>query len=259
VSNGAASAELRIIGIHGIPEVQPGDDLHRLIGDAVEASGNELHDDDVLVVTHKIVSKSEGQLVDLRTITPTAFAKRWAADFDKDARQVEVVLNESKRIIRMDRGVLIAETRHGFVCANAGVDQSNVSAETVCLLPIDPDASARAIRTALAVRFNLKSGPGIIISDSFGRPWRAGIVNVAVGVAGLAPLADYRGMSDAAGYELHVSVLAVADELAAAAELVMNKLDAIPVVLIRGYSPPTSAPHGSARDMVLDPSRNLFP
>ncbi len=259
MSKGASSAELRIIGINGIPEVQPGDDLHQLIGDAIESSGNGLQDDDVLVVTHKIVSKSEGRLVDLRNVTPSLFAKRWAADFDKDARQVEVVLNESKRIIRMDRGVLIAETRHGFVCANAGVDQSNVSAETVCLLPIDPDASARAIRTALGARFGLKSGPGIIVSDSFGRPWRAGIVNVAVGVAGLAPLADYRGMSDAAGYELHVSVLAVADELAAAAELVMNKLDAIPVVLIRGYSPPTSAPHGSARDMVLDPSRNLFP
>jgi coenzyme F420-0:L-glutamate ligase / coenzyme F420-1:gamma-L-glutamate ligase len=259
VSNGASSAELRIIGINGIPEVQPGDDLHQLIGDAIEASGNGLNDDDVLIVTHKIVSKSEGRLVDLRNVTPSPFAKKWAADFDKDARQVEVVLNESKRIIRMDRGVLIAETRHGFVCANAGVDQSNVSAETVCLLPIDPDASARAIRTALAARFGLRVGPGIIVSDSFGRPWRAGIVNVAVGVAGLAPLADYRGMSDAAGYELHVSVLAVADELAAAAELVMNKLDAIPVVLIRGYSPPTSAPHGSARDMVLDPARNLFP
>ena len=259
MSGKTAAAELRIIGIEGIPEVHPGDDLHRIIGDAIEESGNGLQDDDVLIVTHKIVSKAEGRLVDLNTVEPSPFATKWARDFDKDPRQVEVVLSESKRIVRMDRGILISETRHGFICANAGVDQSNVSPDTVCLLPLDPDASARAIRTALNDRFGLKTGPGIIISDSFGRPWRAGIVNVAVGISGLAPLADYRGMFDSAGYEMHVSVLAVADELAGAAELVMNKLDARPVVLIRGYQPPTTAPHGSGRDMVLDPARNLFP
>lgn len=259
MSGNSAAAELRIIGINGIPEVHPGDDLHRIIGDAIEASGSGLRDDDVLVVTHKIVSKAEGRLVDLTTVEPSPFAMKWARDFDKDPRQVEVVLAESKRIVRMDRGILIAETRHGFICANAGVDQSNVSPDTVCLLPLDPDASARAIRNSLNERFGLKSGPGVIVSDSFGRPWRAGIVNVAVGISGLAPLADYRGMFDSAGYEMHVSVLAVADELAGAAELVMNKLDARPVVLIRGYQPPTTAPHGSGRDMVLDPARNLFP
>lgn len=259
MSGKTAAAELRIIGIDGIPEVHPGDDLHRIIGDAIEASGYGLHDDDVLVVTHKIVSKAEGRLIDLNSVEPSPFARKWARDFDKDARQVEVVLSESKRIVRMDRGVLIAETRHGFICANAGVDQSNVSPDMVCLLPLDPDASARGIRIALTERLGLKTGPGIVISDSFGRPWRAGIVNVAVGVSGLAPLADYRGMFDSAGYEMHVSVLAVADELAGAAELVMNKLDARPVVLIRGYQPPTAAPHGSGRDMVLDPARNLFP
>lgn len=253
-----SAAELRILGIDGIPEITPQHDLHRVIGDAIEASGHGLTNDDVLVVTHKIVSKAEGRLVDLREVTPSDFARRWAERFDKDPRQVEVVLGETKRIVRMDRGVLIAETHHGFICANAGVDQSNVSSETVCLLPVDPDASAAAIRATLADRFGLDGGPGIVISDSFGRPWRAGIVNVAVGVAGIAPLADYRGMFDSAGYELHVSVLAVADELAAAAELVMNKLDARPVVLIRGYQLPTGSVAGTARDMVLDPARDLF-
>jgi len=253
------ASELSIIGIEGIPEVVPGDDLHALIGDAIEASGHGLRDDDVLVVTHKIVSKAEGQLVDLATVEPGDFARRWSEKFGKDARQVQVVLDESERIIRMDRGVLIAETRHGFICANAGVDHSNVGADTVCLLPADPDQSATGIRSALAARFGLSEGPGIVISDSFGRPWRAGIVNVAIGVAGLAPLEDYRGQYDPAGYELSVTVLAVADELAAAAELVMNKLDARPVVLIRGYKSPTGTRHGSGRDLVLDPSRNLFP
>ena len=250
-------AELRMIGLPGIPEVVPGDNLSDLIAQSLDRAKLALEPGDILVVTHKIVSKSEGRLVKLSTITPSAMAIAWATQYDKDARQVEVVLQESKRIVRMDRGVLIAETRHGFTCANAAVDASNVAAGTVCLLPLDPDASAAALREELSQRFGV--APGVIISDSFGRPWRAGIVNVAIGVAGLAPLSDYRGQHDAAGYELHVSVLAVADELAAAAELVMNKLDARPVVLIRGYVPPTDTPHGTGRDLVIDPSRNLFP
>jgi coenzyme F420-0:L-glutamate ligase/coenzyme F420-1:gamma-L-glutamate ligase len=254
----SGAAELSIIGIDGIPEIRPGDDLHRLIGDAIEASGRGLHNDDVLVVTHKVVSKAEGQLVDLGTITPSDFATRWGEKYNKDPRQVEVVLGEAQRIVRMDRGVLIAETRHGFICANAGVDHSNVGIDTVCLLPADPDRSAHGIRDALAARFGLESGPGVVISDSFGRPWRAGIVNIAIGAAGVAPLEDYRGYHDPAGYELGVTVLAVADELAGAAELVMNKLDARPVVLIRGYKSPTGSRHGSGRDLVLDPTRDLF-
>jgi len=254
----ATPAELRIIGLDGIPEVHPGDDLHALIAGAIDGSGQGLREDDVIVVTHKIVSKAEGRLVDLRSVTPSDFARRWAERFDKDARQVEVVLGETRRIVRMERGILITETHHGFICANAGVDQSNVSPETVTLLPVDPDRSAEGIRRALDNRFGLERGPGVVISDSFGRPWRTGIVNIAIGVAGMAPLADYRGMYDASGYELHVSVMAVADELAAAAELVMNKLDARPVVLIRGYQPPTGAPHGSGRDLILDPTRDLF-
>jgi coenzyme F420-0:L-glutamate ligase/coenzyme F420-1:gamma-L-glutamate ligase len=184
----------------------------------------------------------------------------WADRYGKDARQVEVVLREAVRIVRMDRGVLITETKHGFICANAAVDASNVAPDTVCLLPEDPDASAACLRRALGARFGFDEGnaPGLIISDSFGRPWRQGIVNVAVGVAGLAPLADYRGQYDSAGYELHVSVLAVADEIAAAAELVMNKLDARPVVIVRGYTPPTESAPGTGRDLVLDSSRDLF-
>jgi coenzyme F420-0:L-glutamate ligase / coenzyme F420-1:gamma-L-glutamate ligase len=250
------SAELRLIGLPGLPEVKPGDDLPALIGDAVAAAGAGLEAGDVLVVTQKIVSKAEGRLVHLTDVEPSALARRLAAQYEKDARQVEVVLRESVRIVRMDRGVIIAETAHGYVCANAGVDASNVAPETVCLLPIDPDASAAAIRSALGQRFGID--PGVIVSDSFGRPWRYGIVNVAIGVAGLAPLADYRGRYDASGYELHVTVLAVADELAAAAELVMNKLDARPVVLIRGYVPPTADPPGTGKDLILDPARDLF-
>jgi coenzyme F420-0:L-glutamate ligase/coenzyme F420-1:gamma-L-glutamate ligase len=248
--------EVRLIGLPGIPEIRPGDDLPALLGDAVEASGLELAADDILVVTHKVVSKAEGRLVRLAEVEPSALARRFAAQYGKDARQVEVVLREAARIVRMDRGVIIAETAHGFVCANAGVDASNVAPDTVSLLPADPDASAAAIRQALSARFGV--APGVIVSDSFGRPWRIGIVNVAIGIAGLAPLADYRGRYDASGYELNVSVLAVADELAAAAELVMHKLDARPAVLVRGYAPPTNDPPGTARDLILDPGRDLF-
>ena len=251
-----APSELRLLGLAGIPEVRPGDDLARLVGDAVAASGVGLAEGDILVVTHKIVSKAEGRLVRLPEVEPSALARRIGEQFGKDPRQVEVVLRESKRIVRMDRGVIVSETAHGFVCANAGVDASNVAPETVCLLPADPDGSAARLREALANRFDV--APGVVVSDSFGRPWRVGIVNVAIGVAGLAPLADYRGFTDAAGYELHVSVLAVADELAAAAELVMHKLDARPVVLIRGYHPPVAAPPGTGRDLILDPARDLF-
>jgi coenzyme F420-0:L-glutamate ligase/coenzyme F420-1:gamma-L-glutamate ligase len=260
VSSIPAVAELRLFGLDGIPEVRPGDDLAALIGDAIERSGVGLLAGDVLVITHKIVSKAEGRLVDLRQVEPSPLARRFAADAGKDPRQVEVVLRESKRIVRMDRGVLIAETAHGFVCANAGVDASNVEPETVCLLPVDPDGSAARLRAALGARFGLppETAPAVIITDSFGRPWRTGIVNVAIGVAGLAPLADYRGFRDAAGYELHVTVLAVADELAAAAELLMHKLAARPVVLVRGYAHPLDAPPGTGRDLVLDPGRDLF-
>jgi coenzyme F420-0:L-glutamate ligase/coenzyme F420-1:gamma-L-glutamate ligase len=227
-----------------------------MIAEAIRSSGLGLETGDILVVTHKIVSKAEGRLLPLASVEPSAIAGRFAAMWEKDARQVEFALRESSRIVRMERGVLIAETPHGFICANAGVDASNAAPNTVCLLPVDPDASAARIREAMEREFGI--APGVIVSDSFGRPWRNGIVNVAIGVAGLAPLADYRGLTDPAGYELHVTVIAVADELASAAELVMHKLEQRPVVLIRGYDPPTSTPHGTGRDLVMLPERNLF-
>lgn len=250
------SSSIQIIGIDGIPEVEPGADLIALIANALVESNTPLLDGDVVVVTHKIVSKAEGQLVDLRTIEPSALAIQWAERYEKDPRQIELVLRESVRIVRMERGVLIAETRHGFVCANAGVDASNVGPDTVCLLPDDPDRSAAGIRDGLKAEFGVEVG--VVISDSFGRPWRNGIINVAIGAAGIPVLADYRGKSDAAGYSLHVTVLAVADEIAAAAELIMNKLDARPVAIVRGYEFPVTAEPGTGRDLVMDSTKDLF-
>src|SRR5689334_11022192 len=245
--------ELRIIGVPGMPEVEAGDRLPALIVTSLRAADIALVEGDVLVVAQKIVSKADGRTVQLTSIEPSARAREWAARYDKDARMVEVVLQESARIVRMERGVIIAETRHGFICANAGVDASNVEADTVCLLPRDPDRSAAALRDALGDRFGFApgAGPGVVISDSFGRPWRNGIVNIAIGAAGIAPLVDYRGQHDAAGYELHVTVLAVADELAAASELVMHKLAARPVALIRGYQAPIAAALGTGRDLIM--------
>jgi coenzyme F420-0:L-glutamate ligase/coenzyme F420-1:gamma-L-glutamate ligase len=243
---------LEVIGIEGFPEVRPGDDLTRMISGAVV---QDLRPGDVLVVTHKIVSKAEGRLVDLRTVEPSTLAKGYAARYGKDPRQIEVVLRESRRIVRMDRGIVISETHHGFVCANAGVDASNVPGDdTVCLLPVDPDASAARLREALA------EDPGVevavVISDSFGRAWRHGITDIAIGVAGMDPIADYRGQRDPHGYPMEASVLAVGDELAAAAELVMGKTDGIPLAIVRGYA--YSPAPGSARDLLMPPERDMF-
>jgi coenzyme F420-0:L-glutamate ligase/coenzyme F420-1:gamma-L-glutamate ligase len=244
---------LQILPIRGIPEVRPGDDPSSLIA---RAAGDELlKANDIVVVTHKVVSKAEGRLVDLATVEPSALAKGFAVRYDKDPRQIEVVLRESKRIVRMDRGIIISETHHGFVCANAGVDASNVPGDdTVCLLPLDPDASARRLREALT---SMAGGDlAVVISDSFGRTWRHGITNVAIGVAGMEPLADYRGESDPHGYPLTASVLAVADEIAAAAELVMGKTMGIPVAVVRDY--PYERGLGTGRDLLMDPERDLF-
>jgi coenzyme F420-0:L-glutamate ligase / coenzyme F420-1:gamma-L-glutamate ligase len=247
-------SHVSIIGLDGIPDVRPGDDLAALILGAIAQSGEALRDGDLLVVTHKIVSKAEGQLVDLRQIEPSGLARQHAERWNKDARQVEVVLRECARIVRMERGLIIAETHHGFVCANAAVDASNVGNETVCLLPRDPDASAAGIRAAIRERTGLDTP--VIITDSFGRPWRYGITNVAIGVSGLAPLADYRGQDDPYGRTMHASILAIADELASAAELAGGKIDGRPVALIRGY--PFMRAEGSARELLLDPARDLF-
>jgi coenzyme F420-0:L-glutamate ligase / coenzyme F420-1:gamma-L-glutamate ligase len=248
-------AEIRVFGLDGIPEIRAGDDLVEVISTAIRASGLSLQEGDILVVTHKIVSKAEDRVVDLSTVIPSEFALAYAERAGKDPRQVEIVLREAHRVVRMDRGVMICETRHGFICANAGVDASNVPGDhSVCLLPVDPDASARRIREGLASRFGV--APAVIISDSFGRPWRKGIVNVAIGLAGMSPFADYRGTTDAYGYDLRVSVMAVADELAATAELLAGKTDARPVALIRGYEyTPADA---TAAELVMEPERDLF-
>jgi len=254
------NTEIRILPITGIGEIPPGADLGLLVYEAIQAQGLTLQQGDVLVVTQKIVSKAEGRAVQLADIEPSEFARIAAQAGQKDARHIEVVLRESKRIVRMDHGVLITETSQGFICANAGIDESNVNGGdgVVMLLPVDADHSARALRTRLQELSG--EGPafeiGLIISDTWGRPWRTGQVNIAIGVAGLEPLADYRGQYDPYGYELQASVIAVADELAAAAELVMGKIDRVPVALLRGYAyTPGSS---SAQALLRDPASDMF-
>jgi coenzyme F420-0:L-glutamate ligase/coenzyme F420-1:gamma-L-glutamate ligase len=243
---------LEVLPVEGIPEVRPGEDVAGLVA---EAAGELLRAGDVVVVTHKVVSKAEGRLVDLRAVEPSALAKGFAARHGKDSRQIEVVLRESRRVVRMERGLIISETHHGFVCANAGVDASNVPGEdVVCLLPVDPDASAARLREALVAHAG--SDLAVIVSDSFGRTWREGITNVAIGVAGMQPLADYRGETDPHGFPLAASVLATADELASAAELVMGKTAGIPVAIVRGY--PYERAAGTGRDLIMPPERDLF-
>lgn len=248
-------ADLRIIPITGIGDVRPFDDLAELILSALRSRAQAFEHGDVLVVTQKIVSKAEGRLVDPETVEPSAFAHAIAAQGAKDAHHYEVVLRESRRIVRMDRGVLITETHHGLICANAGVDESNVAGgRAVTLLPVDPDASAAALRSALFERAGVEVA--VIISDTFGRPWREGQVNFAIGVAGMASLVSYIGQPDAYGYELRASTIAVADELAAAAELVMGKVDGVPAAIVRGY--PYTPAAGSARDLIRPAERDMF-
>jgi coenzyme F420-0:L-glutamate ligase/coenzyme F420-1:gamma-L-glutamate ligase len=211
-------------------------------------------DGDIFVVAQKIVSKAEGRTVRLDSIEPSQLAREWAARNDKDGRMVEVILRESRRIVRMERAVMICETRHGFVCANAGVDASNVSEGVVTLLPIDSDQSASHMRAALEASFGVRVA--VIVSDTFGRPWREGITNVAIGVAGIAPLIDYRGQLDSHGRPLRVTVVAVADELASAAELVMRKSAGVPVVMIRGFDYEARA--ASSRELVRPAENDLF-
>jgi coenzyme F420-0:L-glutamate ligase / coenzyme F420-1:gamma-L-glutamate ligase len=251
------SSRLELIGIDGSGEVQPGDDLASAIADAAITSGVRLAGDDVVVVTQKIVSKAEGRLVDLATVKPSPLARDWAERWDKDARQVEVVLRESAAIVRMGPGgLIISRTRHGLVCANAGVDVSNVGGGDVAsLLPEDPDASARRIREGL--RAATGAAPAVLISDSFGRPWRNGIVNVAIGSAGIEALLDLRGEPDVAGRPMRATIIAIGDELASAADLAGGKVDQRPVVVIRGYAwRPSEA---GASVLVMEAERDLFP
>ncbi|MFL5872791.1 MAG: coenzyme F420-0:L-glutamate ligase [Solirubrobacterales bacterium] len=220
------SAELRVIPVEGMPEVSEGHRVGELIAARVE-----LQDGDVVVISQKVVSKAEGMVRRLAEVEPSERARELADALDKEAAIVELVLSESKEILRAERGVLITETKHGFVCANAGIDASNLPEDgTVCLLPRDPDASARAIRAELSTQ------GGVVIADSFGRAWRLGQAEVAIGCAGLAPIDDWRGRVDANGRELAATVIAIADEVAAAADLVRMKDSGVPAVLVRGLS-----------------------
>jgi coenzyme F420-0:L-glutamate ligase / coenzyme F420-1:gamma-L-glutamate ligase len=239
--------ELRVIPVNGLPEVGEGEDLAVLITRAIE-----LEDGDVVVVAHKVVSKAEGRVVRLSEVAPSPQARDLAAD--SDPRRLEVILGESARLVRTRPPLVIAETRHGFVCASAGVDSSNApETDVVVLLPEDPDASAGRLRDRL--RELSGAEVAVIVSDSFGRAWRQGTTDVAIGCAGLRPLLDLQGERDGAGYELHATVIAVADELAGAAELVRGKLDGVPVAVIRGFD---ARGEGTASELVMPPERDLF-
>jgi coenzyme F420-0:L-glutamate ligase/coenzyme F420-1:gamma-L-glutamate ligase len=250
----AGPPRYEVFGVQGIGEVRPGDDVAALIVAAAARQGTPLEAGDVLVVSQKVVSKAEGRLLRLEDVTPSAIATALAAGLGRDPRLVEVILRESRRVVRMDRGILVTETHHGWVCANAGVDQSNVDADTVALLPADPDASARALRDGVRARGRVEVA--VIVADTFGRPWREGLTNVAIGVAGLAPLRSYLGERDPAGRPLQATILAVADELASAAEPVMGKLDRIPAAIIRGL--PLAASEEGSKPLLRDPARDLF-
>jgi coenzyme F420-0:L-glutamate ligase/coenzyme F420-1:gamma-L-glutamate ligase len=238
------SGGLRLTALQGLPEIGPEHDLPALLAERVPAGPG------VLVVAQKIVSKAEGRVVSLSDVKPSQRAIELARDVDKDPRQVELVLRESRRVVRQVPGVLITETHHGLICANSGVDLSNAPGEDVAvLLPVDPDASAERIRAALG------PGRGVIVTDTFGRPWREGLVDVAIGVAGLSPLRDFTGEVDREGRELQVTVMALADQLAAAAGILMEKEAGLPAVWIAGLEPQGS---GSLADLLRDPERDLF-
>ncbi len=246
--------EVRLIPLLGVPEVREGDDVAAQIIAAAQA-GPGIEAGDVFVITQKIVSKAEGRVISLSDVTPSAEAERLAVETEKDPRLVELILSESVGIVRQRGPVLITETKHGFICANAGIDSSNVGPEgTVCLLPVDPDASCRRIRDAIREAAGVEVA--VIMSDTFGRPWREGHTNVAIGIAGMLAFVDYVGEKDSFGYELRVSTLCVADEMAAATELVQNKLDGVPVAIVRGYDYPRG--EGSSRDLIRAREMDLF-
>ena len=242
-----------LLPVRGIPEVTPAAPLGRWIADGVAGCGHAIERGDIFVVAQKIVSKAEGRIVKLEHVVPSDFAMQIAEG--RDARLVELVLRETRRIVRMDRGVLIAETSHGFVCANAGVDLSNVDGgASATLLPVDPDASASRIASEIESITGVAAG--VIVSDTFGRPWREGLVDVAIGMHGFAAMSDCRGQTDAHGYPLQATILADADQLAAAAGLVFRKTEQVPVCLIRGFR--VTPGKGAARDMVRPRERDMF-
>jgi len=238
---------LTITPVRGLPELREGDDLAGMIAERAQ-----LEDGDVVVVAQKAISKIEGRVLRLDEVEPSARARELAGD--GDPRRVEVILGEAKRVVRNRGSLLITETRHGFICASSGVDASNAPEPgTVVLLPMDPDASAAQLRSALKELTG--HDVGVVVSDSFGRPWRQGTTDIAVGAAGIETLRDLKGERDPSGYELKSTVIAVADEIAGAAELVLGKLDRVPVAIVRGLD---VAGDGSGRDIVMPAERNLF-
>jgi coenzyme F420-0:L-glutamate ligase/coenzyme F420-1:gamma-L-glutamate ligase len=254
VENGVRG-EVRILPIAFKEEIRPGDSLSKTLLEAMGEFGLRLENGDILVVKHKIVSKSEGAMVSLDSIRPSAASRAWARRHGLDARVCELAKREGRRVVRQKHGVLITETRHGFVCANSGVDVSNVDGgQHAVLLPEDPDWSAAKLRRELKKQFGLDIG--VIVSDSFGRAWREGLTDVAIGVAGLRPLVDYRGRRDPHGYRLHGTVHALADELACAAGLVSGKLARTPACIIRGVA--WQRGKGSARELIRPAKRDLF-
>ncbi len=248
--------EVRVIAIEGMPELGPGDDLAGLMMDAADTQSTPIEAGDVLVVTQKVVSKVEGKVVSVSDVEASPLAITITEGHRRDPRHTELILRESKRIVRMDRGVIISETKHGFYCANAGIDASNIPGnDTVALLPDDSDASARGIRGAVKDRLGVNVA--VIVSDTFGRPWRNGAANVAIGVAGMEPLLSYVGQEDAHGNTLHTTEIAVADELAATAELVTGKTLGVPVTIIRGY-PFSPMENASIQTLLRTGDRDLF-
>lgn len=248
-------SSLEIFGIPGLPEITPGTDLAAAIADAAEAAGNSLRSGDILVVTSKIVSKAEGRVVELASVEVSPFARQYAERWEKDPAVIELVLREARRVVRQVGPVLITETRHGFVCANSGVDQSSSGGHGLAvLLPEDPDASARRIRQGLKAR---GADVAVIISDTFGRPWREGQTDVAIGIAGMHPITSYIGQVDPHGHEFRVQALCTADELAGAAELVKGNLSRVPAAVIRGlpWQPDEEA---TMQLIIRESERDLF-
>lgn len=248
---------VKVIAVRGIPIVKVGDNIAKLICEAAEKQGTPIEDGDIIVISHIIVSRAEGNIIDLDKVEPSPFAIQLAKELNKDPALVEVVLRDSRGIVRMGDGKLITKTRHGFICANSGVDKSNVPGEkTVALLPKDPDYSARRIREE--IRRITGKDVAVIISDTHGRPLREGEINIAIGVAGIKPIRDRRGEKDLFGYTLRVKRTAIADELASAAELVMGQADeAVPVAIIRGYNYPKSD-EAKATELIRPREKDLF-
>ena len=248
--------EVRVIGVQGMPEIQSGDDITGMMMDAAAKQGTPFQAGDVVVVTQKVVSKAEGRVITLEGVEASPLAISITEGYRRDPRHTELILRESARIVRMDRGVIISETRHGFYCANAGIDASNIpGSDTVCLLPVDSDVSARGIRDSIKSRLGIDVA--VVVSDTFGRPWRNGATNVAIGVAGFDPMLSYVGQEDSHGNMMYTTEIAVADELAATAELVTGKVEGVPVSIIRGY-PYVSMEDASIKRILRTGDKDLF-